>query len=82
MRNWQLQEAKAQLSLVVKEAMRDGPQRISLRGEPAVIVLSIKEYDKLTQPKLSFIKFIRQSPLMGIKLRLKRHSSLTRDIDL
>ncbi len=82
MRNWQLQDAKAHLSQLVKEAMLHGPQEISLRGEPAVIVISKKEYLTLVEPKLSFLDFIRSSPLVGAKLRIDRDSSLTRDIDL
>jgi len=82
MRSWQLQEAKAHLSQVVKEAMLHGPQEISLRGEPAVIVISKTEYDKLAKPKPSFVEFMRQSPLTGINLKLKRDDSSTRDTEL
>jgi antitoxin Phd len=82
MKCWQLQQAKALLSTVVKEAMTHGPQEISLHGTPVVVVLAKKEYDKLTKPKISFIKFMRQSPLVGSKLKLQRDQSLTREIDL
>lgn len=82
MRDWQLQEAKAKLSLVVKDAITHGPQKISLRGEPAVIILSVKEYNKLTKQKLSFVEFMRRSPLSGIKIRFTRNKSFTRDVDL
>jgi prevent-host-death family protein len=82
MRSWQLQEAKAHLSQVVKEAITLGPQEISLRGEPAVVIISKKDYDKLVTPPLSFIEFMRQSPLVGVVFKVERDSSLTRDIDL
>lgn len=82
MRNWPLQDAKAHLSRLVKEAMSSGPQEISLRGEPAVIVISKKQYLKLLKPKPSFIDFIRSSPLLGVALRMDRNSSTTRDVDL
>lgn len=82
MKSWQLQEAKAHLSKVVKEAMIHGPQEISLRGEPAVVVISKEEYDKLKKPKSSFIQFMRKSPWVGINLRLKRNRSLTRKVKL
>ena len=82
MKTWQIQEAKAHFSVVVKEATYHGPQQITLRGEPAVIVISKKEYDKLTKPTLSFVEFIRQSPLVGSKIKIDRDDNLTRDIDL
>lgn len=82
MKSWQLQQAKAQLSRVVKEAMLHGPQEISLHGKPSVVLISKTEYDKLVKPSSSFIDFIRQSPLVGIDLRLERDKSMTREIDL
>lgn len=82
MRSWQLQEAKAHLSKVVKEAIIHGPQEISLRGEPAVVVISKDEYVKLAKPKPTFITFMRQSPLVGIKITFPRDRSVSRNIDL
>ena len=82
MKSWQLQDAKAHLSQVVKEVMADGPQEISLRGKPAVVLISKKEYDSLMKPKPSFVQFMKQSPLRGAKIKLKRSRSLTRNIDL
>ena len=38
--SWQLQEAKSRLSQVVDHALREGPQTITLRGKPAVVVVS------------------------------------------
>lgn len=82
MKAWQLQEAKAHLSEMVQEAINHGPQEITLRGKPAAIIISIKEYQKLTKPKPSFVEFMRSSPLVGVELDLTRDQSLTRDIDL
>lgn len=82
MRNWQLQEAKARFSELVKQAAKDGPQRITVHGKPTVVLLSVKEYSRLTKPKISFIKFLRHSPLVSIKIDLERNKSLSRDIDL
>jgi antitoxin Phd len=81
MRRWQLQEAKARLSEVVKSA-REGPQEISVRGEPAAVVLSIEEYERLKKKKLSLAEFVRRSGLVGVDLELERDKSPARDIDL
>ena len=37
---WQLQEAKNKLSEVVDEAIREGPQVITGRGEEVAVVIS------------------------------------------
>lgn len=82
MSSWQLQTAKAQLSKVVQEAIIHGPQEILLRGEPAVMVVSKKDFNKLLKPKISFVEFMRRSPWVGVKLRLSRDTSLTREVKL
>lgn len=82
MQTWKLQDAKARLSEVVKDAKTLGPQTITLRGQAAVIVMSKEEYDKLVNPKPSFVDFMRHSPLAKMQLDIKRDDSLTRDIDL
>ncbi|MBU2803634.1 type II toxin-antitoxin system prevent-host-death family antitoxin [Acidithiobacillus ferrooxidans] len=44
MREWALQDAKARLSEVVRLAMKHAPQEITVRGAPAVVVLSKQDY--------------------------------------
>ena len=80
MRRWQLQEAKARLSEVVSSSRREGPQEISLRGEPVAVVISKAEYDRLRKPKLSLVDFLRRSPLVGVDLEVERDKTPTRDV--
>lgn len=79
---WALQDAKAHLSELVKKAQKYGPQYISVRGDPAVVVISQKEYKSLTTPAISLVEFFRKSPLVGLHLDLSRDKSSNRDIDL
>jgi antitoxin Phd len=79
---WQLQEAKAQFSAVVQAATEEGPQSVTLRGEPTVVILSTKDYERLTQPTLSLYEFMQQSPLANLDINLERQDSLTRDVIL
>jgi prevent-host-death family protein len=79
---WQLQEAKARLSEVVKKAAKEGPQKITVHGEPAAVVISSEEYKRLKRPKDSFIQFMRRSPLYGLKFNLRREQTLTRDAEV
>ncbi len=79
---WALQDAKARLSELVKKAQKSGPQYISVHGDPAVVVISQKEYLALTTPAISLVDFFRNSPLVGLHLDLSRDKSSNRDIDL
>lgn len=79
---WQLQEAKARLSELVKTVIAEGPQGISIRGSQEVIVISKRDFDNLTHAQQSFWQFIRDSPLVGIDLDLTRDKSNDRNIEL
>jgi antitoxin Phd len=78
MRTWQLQEAKARLSEVIKQASKEGPQIITMHGEPTAVVISKDEYERLKRPRESFVEFMRKSPLYGVDLDLKRDRTLPR----
>lgn len=82
MSTWQLQEAKARLSEVIKKAKKEGPQSITVHGSPAAVVISSKEYERLKHPRGSFVEFMRQSPLYGVDLDLKREQTHTREADI
>lgn len=81
-RTWQLQEAKARLSELVREAQERGPQEITVRGSAAVVVISKDDFTRMTGGRPSFTKFMRQSPLAGVDLNIERDRSPGRDIDL
>ncbi|GIW52046.1 MAG: antitoxin [Gemmatimonadales bacterium] len=82
MTRWQLQEAKARLSELVKSSQREGPQEITVRGEPAVVVVSKADYDRLRRRRPSFIDFLRRSPLVGLKLEVERDRTPARNVRL
>lgn len=82
MKKWQLQEAKAKLSALIKEAVKDGPQQITVRGKTTAIILSKEQYVNLTSSKSSLVRFLQDSPLRGIDLVITRDKSPCRDIEL
>ena len=47
MREWSLQDAKNKFSEVVNAALAGEPQRVTRRGQPAVVVLAEEEYERL-----------------------------------
>jgi prevent-host-death family protein len=44
---WQLQDAKARFSELVRRARAAGPQRVTVHGRDAVVVLSAEDYARL-----------------------------------
>ena len=46
------------------------------------MVISKKDFDKLLRRRMSFVEFLRYSPLRGLKIRLLRKRSLTRKVKL
>lgn len=47
---WRLQDAKARFSEVVREAQQRGPQRVTLHGKDAVVIVGADEFDRLQRP--------------------------------
>ena len=58
---WQLQEAKAMFSKVVRSAEKE-PQIITVHGKESAVVISMDSYRKLSSPKESLVSFLEQSP--------------------
>lgn len=83
MRKWQMQDAKARFSEVVKCAQTLGPQDVTFHGRSVAVVLSRQTYDKLTGNDHNFADFMRKSPLSGAEdLVFDRDASLTREVKL
>lgn len=82
MRHWQLQEAKAKLSEVVKAAAGGEPQEITVRGRRAAVLLSPDQYERLSKRKPPLTEFLRRSPLAGLTIEVRRDRSPARKAKL
>jgi len=60
---WQLQEAKARFSEVIRRAAEEGPQHVSVRGELAAVVMSEADYRELTSKQPSIVDHILSGDL-------------------
>ena len=49
MGDWTLQDAKNRFSALVNAALTGEPQRVTRRGQPAVVVVAVEEYERLCQ---------------------------------
>ncbi|MCA9729029.1 MAG: type II toxin-antitoxin system Phd/YefM family antitoxin [Candidatus Eisenbacteria bacterium] len=69
---WKLADAKNRFSEVVRRALDEGPQRVRRRGD-SVIVLSEREYQRLTGGTPDFKSFLLEGPsLEGVDLTRDR----------
>jgi antitoxin Phd len=79
---WQIQEAKAKFSQLIEDANIKGYQTITKQGEPIAVILSKKEFDKITQPKTSLLNFFKATPCQEIELNIQCSKDLPRELDL
>jgi antitoxin Phd len=79
---WQIQEAKAKFSELIRTAQTQGPQTITNHGQEEAVVLSKKDYDRLKGPQENLVDFMRRSPLYGIDLKIERNKSVSREVKL
>ena len=81
-RRWKLEDAKARFSEVVRRARSEGPQRISVRGKDAVVVISADALEQLlpSAGRLPFVEFMESLYVPG--LDLTREPDRGRDVDL
>ena len=79
---WKLEDAKARFSEVVRHAREDGPQRITVRGHDAVVIMSVEEFERLSPaaPRVPFLNFMEALHLGG--LDLDRETDHGRDVEL
>jgi prevent-host-death family protein len=71
-RTWTVAEAKAKLSAVMESALTDGPQSITRRGRPSVVVVAADEWEKKTKRKGNLAEFFAASPLRASGIRIRR----------
>jgi prevent-host-death family protein len=81
---WQMQDAKAKFSEVVRRAHAEGPQIVTHRGAETAVVLSIEEYRRLSPAKKDFVDFLLSGPKLDdefVDLINERSKDMGRDID-
>jgi len=80
---WKLQDAKARFSEVVRRARTEGPQRVTVRGHDAVVVIAADELERLLPPTnepVPFVAFMESLSVDG--LDVTREHDIGRDVDL
>lgn len=79
MQTWQMQDAKARMSELVKHAQKQ-PQHITLHGKSVAVVVSRETFDRLSQNHDSLVTFMQHSPLYNADdIVFARDQSLSRE---
>ncbi|MBI5949358.1 MAG: type II toxin-antitoxin system prevent-host-death family antitoxin [Chloroflexi bacterium] len=79
-RTWQIHEARDRLSEVIRRAEAEGPQTITVRGQPRAVVTAIARRGTAPGTETeSLLDFFRRSPLWGAGLDFERDRSPMRE---
>jgi antitoxin Phd len=83
-RPWRLQDAKARFSEVVRLAREAGPQRVTVRGRDAVVVVASEEYDRLRHPKsgVALVRAMADPRVRDLEMEHPKIRSSARDVEL
>jgi prevent-host-death family protein len=81
---WQLQEAKARFSEVVRRARQEGPQHVTVHGRDEVVVIGAEDYRKLAGERRgqALVDAMQRSPHRATSLAPRRMRLPIRDVDL
>ena len=81
-RGWKLEDAKARFSELVRRAQSEGPQRVTVRGRDAVVVISAEELERLlpNEQHLPFVEFMESLYAEGLDLSCE--PDYGRDVEL
>jgi prevent-host-death family protein len=80
---WKLQDAKARFSELVRRAQTEGPQRVTVRGHDAVVVIAADELERLLPPTSDLAPFVAFMESLNVDgLDLTRDRDLGRDTAL
>jgi len=79
---WKLEDAKARFSELVRRAHDEGPQAVTVRGRPAVVVLDAEAYERLAAPvpTLPLVAFLESLDMEGLDLTRDRDEA--REVEL
>lgn len=79
---WRLQDAKARFSELVRQARQRGPQRITLYGRDAVVVVRADVFDRLLRPisGRDIVAALAASPLGEVAIERLTVKSRARDV--
>lgn len=82
--HWQLQDAKARFSELVRRAKHEGPQHVTVHGREEVVVVGADDFRRLAGDRSGriLVEAMRASPLRSVGIEATRSPMPVRDVDL
>lgn len=78
MKTWQVQEAKARFSELLRASVEEGPQVVSHHGKPTAVVVPMAQWRQLQQRAPRSLKSLLLSPAARGDLTLPERGRLRR----
>ena len=66
---WPVSKAKARFSELLEQAQLNGPQTVTRHGRPAIVVVSVRDWEEKARRGKSLVEFLMDSPLTGANLK-------------
>lgn len=81
---WQLQEAKARFSEVVRRAKQEGPQHVTVLGREEVVIVGAEEFRRLAGERSGavLVEALQRSPHRSTSVAPSRARMPVRDVPL
>lgn len=80
---WQLQEAKCNLSQLIKRAVGGDAQVVTVHGKPTAVVVSAEDYARLTRPRRGKLSAALLRPDLAVEdLNFSRDRDTGRNVEL
>jgi prevent-host-death family protein len=81
---WQLQEAKARFSEVVRRAKQEGPQHVTVHGREEVVIIRADEFRRLAgeQSGKALVDALRSGRGLSAAVEPQRLRMPIREVDL
>lgn len=81
---WRLQDAKARFSEVVRQARSEGPQRVTVHGRDAVVIVDAAVFDRAQEGRTGqhLVDALAASPLADVAFEREGVESPVRPVEL
>lgn len=77
---WQVQEAKSRFSELIEEANTKGPQVITRHGSERAVVMSIRDYRKMTAHRPNLKEYLLGGPKLD-DFEIQRDRDMGREVE-
>jgi prevent-host-death family protein len=78
---WQIHQARARFSEMVRRALTEGPQTLTRYGKPVATLIPAGQHPRLRSRGTSFKAMLTAAPLQGVEITRARETTPKVDIE-